>query len=168
MTHDPDDDALSWAGEDDPTLEGAGPKPAEGALAPGWKTVGSPGSVVEPAATTQSAAATKPEASGPTSAADAAPGSSVALIALGVLGGVYLLYTIGWAITAGRTPNNAVDLVGGLMFTLGLWLAVLAPAGWFALVYWQTRGRALRRVLLLVLGALVLIPLPFVLGPGGA
>ncbi len=158
MTRDPDDDALSWAGEDDPTLEGAGPKPAADALAPGWTPVGGPGTIAEPLDAT-------PEQ--PENAQDAAAGSSIVLIVLGILGGVYLLYTIGWAITAGRTPNSAVDLVGQFMFTVGLWLAVLAPAGWFALVFWQTRGRALRRVLLLVLGALVLVPLPFVLGPGG-
>ncbi|SDS44945.1 hypothetical protein [Microterricola viridarii] len=161
MTRDPDDDALSWAGEDDPTLEGAGPKTPESGLAPGWKPVGGPGKIAGPSEAT-------PEPEAQTEAEDAAAGSSVALVVLGILGGVYLLYTIGWALTAGRMPNSAADLVGSFMFTLGLWLAVLAPAGWFALVFWQTRGRTLRRILLLVLGALVLIPLPFILGTGGA
>ncbi|AMB58091.1 hypothetical protein [Microterricola viridarii] len=159
MTRDPDDDALSWAGEDDPTLESASPTPGESSLAPGWTTVGGPGKVAEPLEATPEREA---------QAQDAAAGGSLALIVLGILGGVYLLYTIGWAITAGRTQNSAVDLVGNLMFTVGLWLAVLAPAGWFVLVFWQTKGRALRRVLFLLLGAVVLIPLPFVMGTGGA
>ena len=96
MTRDPDDEALSWGGDDDPTL------------APGWKTVGRP----------------VPLAGGPDEASDAATGAvngeaetaisdsegdgpvqtgSVELVVLGVLGGIYLLYTIGWLITALRT-----------------------------------------------------------------
>lgn len=159
MTRDPapapgddDDDALSWAGDDDPTLSSAStsttsPDPQ---LAPGWTAVGGPGSVA------------KPQDAAP----DAAAASSLALIVLGILGGVYLLYTVGWAISATRIANPAPDIVGAFMFDLGLWLAAAAPALWFALSLWLTVPGSRRRYLWLLLGALVLVPLPFVAGVG--
>ncbi|RZU64643.1 hypothetical protein EV379_0946 [Microterricola gilva] len=173
MTRDPDDDALSWAGDDDPTLDArAAASGAEGALAPGWKIVGEPGTVrdgVQGDAPIDEGAAAQldePQSDDAASAADAAAASSVALIVLGVLGGVYLLYTVGWVITAGRVPNGSVDIVGGFMFDLGLWLAALAPALWFALSLWLTAVGSRWRLFWLLLGVLVLLPVPFIVGVG--
>lgn len=166
MTRDPDDDALSWAGDDDPTLSAspAASAPdadaAESALAPGWKVVGEPGTVSDGVQLDGVAADDED------SAADAAAASSAALIVLGVLGGVYLLYTVGWVITAGRVPNGSADIVGGFMFNLGLWLAALAPALWFALSLWLTAVGSRWRLFWLLLGVLVLLPVPFVVGVG--
>jgi len=172
MSGDPDDEALRWEGDDDPTL------------APGWKRVGEP--VVVPAQTGDGdAVGTTGTADSTTAAgfvdvgttadsstaagagdADAArqPGSAE-LVLLGVFGGVYLLYTIGWILTV--TAFGALggdDPVAGFMFTLGLWLAVLAPAFWFAMAFTATRGRPRVRLVWLLIGAIVLVPLPFVLG----
>ncbi|MET0853812.1 MAG: DNA polymerase III subunit gamma/tau [Microterricola sp.] len=166
MTRDPDDDALSWAGDDDPTLSG-GPT-ASGAqangtqpeLAPGWKVVGEPGTVSDGVQVDDGGAEGEPSAS------DVAAASSAALIVLGVLGGVYLLYTVGWVITAGRVPNGSADIVGGFMFDLGLWLAALAPALWFALSLWLTAVGSRWRLFWLLLGVLVLLPVPFIVGVG--
>lgn len=153
---DADDDALRWEGDDDPTL------------APGWKMVGKAVPLAEtggPAdGATGAAAGAAGDAADETDDADASRQTgSVALVALGVLGGVYLLYTIGWLITAVRTSAPGTSVVGDAMYSLGLWLAVLAAPCWFALAL---RGAPTTRArfLWLVAGAVVLVPLPFVLG----
>ncbi|SFR75100.1 hypothetical protein SAMN05428970_1853 [Agromyces sp. CF514] len=173
MTRETDDDALRWEGDDDPTL------------APGWKKVGP--TVKAPAADAGSGAQGSAAASGvrePAGAADDAdvdadvdadaddadevkPGSaaqtgSVELVVLGILAGVYLLYTIGWFITALRTSVPGISVVSDTMYALGLWLAVLAAPCWFALALRAGGRRA--RLVWLIAGALVLAPLPFVLG----
>jgi hypothetical protein len=160
MSRDPDeDDALRWEGDDD-----AG-------LAPGWKRVGSPA----PLASTGDAAATTSEgetADAATSAspddepADDAPAQpgSAELVLLGVVGGVYLLYTLGWILSVLRVQNPAQDPLGQFMFALGLWLAVLAPALWFGVTFALTRGRPGARLVWLLIGAVVLLPVAFVAG----
>ena len=156
MRPDPDDDALRWEGDDDPTL------------APGWKTVEQPvplaGTPDE--ATDAATAAIDGEAGAATSDSEAdgpAQTGSVELVVLGVLGGIYLLYTIGWFITALRTTAPGLGVVDDAMYSLGLWLAVLAPALWLGLSFWLAGGRR-SRLLWLIGGALVLVPVPFVLG----
>jgi hypothetical protein len=157
MTRDPDDEALRWDGDDDPTL------------APGWKTVGRPVPLagVPDETTDASARALDDEPEAATSdrgeGEDAAQTGSVELVVLGVLGGIYLLYTIGWFITALRTTAPGLGIVDDAMYTIGLWLAVLAPALWLGLSFWLSSGRR-SRLLWLIGGALVLVPVPFVLG----
>jgi len=163
MTSSRDDDALGWAGDDDPTLASGRPEATGGSAAvtpaapasdstgndlpEGWAVTGSPGGYVDaPAAT---------------------PLSSPALVGLGILGGVYLLYTIGWLIGVGRIDNELTDPLARFMFSLGTWLAVAAPAVWFAASFWLTRGAPRRRWTWLVLGVLLLAPLPFIAGTGG-
>jgi hypothetical protein len=173
---DSDDDALSWAGDDDATL------------APGWKRVGAPSSAaasetasdgaVEASAAGVSAAGASAASTGATATGDAGSGGtgsgdagsaaskqlgSVELVALGVLGGVYLLYTVGWLLTVIRTSAPGQSVVGDAMYGFGLWMSVLAPALWFSLVAALVKRPVLRLVWLAV-GAVVLVPLPFVLG----
>lgn len=180
MTRETEDDALRWEGDDDPTL------------APGWKTVGppvaataggagsaaasdAPGETAATAATAAEvgAAATAAEVGAADTDADAdeadddraAPApqtGSVELVVLGILAGVYLLYTIGWLITALRTSAPGVSIVSDAMYALGLWLAVLAAPCWFALALRAGGRRA--RLAWLIVGVVVLAPLPFVLG----
>lgn len=167
MSPDPDDDALRWEGDDDPTL------------APGWKVVGNP-SGSTPADAAASGRAT--ESNGTTAvdhvdgderaeraatsgdAADAAaqPGSAE-LVLLGVLGGVYLLYSVGWLIWAISSAPDLGDPVAQFMYGLGRWLAVLAPALWFGTTLWLASDRRRARLLWLIAGALVLVPVPFLL-----
>jgi hypothetical protein len=91
--------------------------------------------------------------------------SSVALIAVSVLGGIFLLYTIGWFVSVQRIGTGASDGLRTLMFTVGQVLAVAAAPLWFAASFFATRGRQARWfVLALVVGAFVLIPWPFVIG----
>ena len=184
------DDALGWAGDDDPTLvsgdaagETARPAaPASRALAAtgdGSET----GAEIEPETGTAADAGTgsgePPEGwtvTGPASAveakaaADAAATrtatSSLALVSLGIFGGIYLLYTIGWFIGVGRIQTPPSDVLTEFMFSLGLWLAVAAPALWFAVTFWLTRAHPRARFGWLLLGVVLLVPLSFISGPG--
>lgn len=150
-----DDDALSWAGDDDPTLVSA---PA-----------------VEPAPPTSQRRRDEPAEAASDEAADlgvdgSAGGlSNTALIALGVLGGVYLLYSIGWFV-GGMRVHNLSGLLGieAAVSVPVLVLAVAAPAIWFVVTYALTRSsRAWVRFVWLVAGALLLVPWPFAtLGAG--
>ncbi len=156
MTRDPDDEALRWDGDDDPTL------------APGWKTVGQPVPLagVPNGATDAATSAVDGEPKAATSDKEGdgvAQTGSAELVVLGVLGGIYLLYTIGWFITALRTTAPGLGIVDDAMYTFGLWLAVLAPALWLGLSFWLSAGRR-SRLLWLIGGAIALVPVPFVLG----
>jgi hypothetical protein len=172
MTSSRDDDALGWAGDDDPTLvsgdstdtgQADGVAPTTGRTTPsaaptaeqpneslpdGWAVTGSPGGYVD-------------------APAGSAPMSSAALLGLGVLAGVYLLYTIGWVIGVGRIDNPLTDPLAQFMFSLGTWLAMAAPLVWFAASYWLTRGHTRTRWTWLLLGVVLLAPLPFIAGTGG-
>ena len=177
MTSSRDDDALGWAGDDDPTLVSGSATPPKQADASGSA---SPDSAASDFATPDSAApdsstdelpegwAVTGEPGGYVDAPDgAAPMSSVALVGLGILGGAYLLYTVGWFVAVGRIQFSGLDPLAGFMFALGTWLAVAAPAVWFATSYWLTRGRPRLRRTWLILGAVLLAPLPFIAGTGG-
>lgn len=156
MARDPDDedDALRWEGDDDSTL------------APGWRRVGTPVPLTRAGETAGEGKGTD----GAPPAVEPEPDSrtrtqtgSVELVLIGVLGGAYLLYTIGWLLTAVRTTQPGMGVLGDVMYGIGLWLAVLAPGLWFALVYALAR-RPQVRLVWLAIGAVVLVPLPFVLG----
>ncbi|WEO76105.1 DNA polymerase III subunit gamma/tau [Cryobacterium sp. SO2] len=167
MTSSRDDDALGWAGDDDPTLVSGS------TTTPQAKDAPSTGTIVNPAAATTDA--DLPEGWAVTGApggyvdapAAPAPMSSPALVGLGILGGVYLLYTIGWFIGVGRLDNPFTDPLAQFMFSLGTWLAIAAPAVWFASSFWLTRGKPRSRWTWLILGVVLLAPLPFIAGTGG-
>jgi len=95
--------------------------------------------------------------------------SNGAMVLLGVLGGLYLVYTWIWFTWA----KFYVDMVGAsLSLTSGsfgavlqliiYWAAVFAPALWFISVMLLNRGARLWRLALwLLVGAVVLAPLPY-------
>lgn len=157
MARDPDDDALRWEGDDDPTL------------APGWKAVGAP---VPPEGSTENTVTDAPARADGTADthidtvddADATrqPGSTE-LVVLGVLGGIYLLYAIGWLIAATTAPPQLADPLAQFMYSLGRWLAAAAPVLWFATVLWLAREHRRARLLWLIAGAVLLVPVPFLL-----
>ena len=99
-------------------------------------------------------------------AEDAAPRtSSLLLIVYGVLGGVYLLFTLGWITSVVRTTMPLVDLLSGIMFQFGQFLAIASPALWLAAAVLLTRDRKpVVRLLWVVLGLVVVAPWPFLLG----
>jgi hypothetical protein len=166
MNPEPDDDALTWVGDSDPTLNpqprSAGPvgggahetanAAAEPDLPDGWSIPGRP------------AAAGLPAGMRPASQAAA----SVALVGMGVLAGIYLLYTVGWFIGVSRMANPLSDPLSQFMFSLGAWTAVASPVIWFGATFQLTRDRLRSRLVFLLLGAVLLAPLPFIIGAGGA
>jgi hypothetical protein len=89
---------------------------------------------------------------------------NAALVGIGILSGVYLLLTVGWLLGAGRLQFVASLFLDPIAFQITLWLAVLALPLWFVTVVWLTRTtRAWVRFSLLIAGAVLLVPWPFVL-----
>jgi hypothetical protein len=100
-----------------------------------------------------------------------ASGGSFALLVLGVLGGVAVIETAFWIRSAFELSiADSIDAGGGTPLEIGAFglnvlgrvLAVLAPVVWFALVAWRVRLPS-RRLALLVLGAVLLVPWPAIL-----
>lgn len=146
MTSDADD-ALSWDGDEDGPAE----KPA---LPRGWSAVGKDSDKVGIIA--EDGTVSAPE--------DAQSLSTPMLLLIGIVGGIYLLYTIGWIIGGLNLQGSALFLIPGVMFSVAMWAAVLAPALWFAAVWMLTRrSAAWTRVLGLLGGVLLLAPWPFVM-----
>lgn len=171
-----DDDALSWAGDDDPTLVAVpAPDPDDARTvpteppAPHTRIVSddlTASSDDEPAALL---GATPGDPSDGTAPADgAAAMSSAALVSLGVLGGIYLLYTIGWIVGGLRLNEISGFIVAPSASVPAVIVAILAPAIWFVVVFALTRTRpAWQRFAWLVAGAVLLVPWPFaMLGTG--
>lgn len=93
--------------------------------------------------------------------------SSALLIGLGVFGGVFLLYIVGWIIAVQRTTAPFSNLLAAFMYQLGEILAIASPAVWFFAVLLLTKDRrAVARILWLVLGVVILAPWPFILALG--
>jgi len=132
MAIDPDDEALTWGGETDPTHVDA--------------------PVVEDAGGAE---------------LDEPGMSSALLVTLGVFGGIFLLFTVGWIIGAQRASVPSANLFFAFMYRAGQVLAIAAPAAWFVGVLVLARERrAGVRILWLLLGVLLLAPWPFILGLG--
>lgn len=154
MSSDSDDDALSWEGDAALDARRPEPRPSERAT--------------RPAAASHSPAA---EAFDTASAApdDEPQGIGTAtLVMLGILGGVYLLYTVGWVIGGVGMQAKAMFMLPAPLYLASMWIAVLAPALWFVATLVLTRGgRDWVRISALVVGAALLVPWPFVVAGGG-
>lgn len=164
-----DEDALSWEGDDDPTLDvgqaasadrrmPADASSSEPATLPeGYRAVGKGSDEVPTGGGGKDAASARAD--------DARPSlGNGALIATGVLGGIYLIYAIGWLIGGLRLQGLRTYLVTDVMYIGSLWLATLAPLIWFATVWLLTRRSAVWvRFVWLAAGLLLLLPWPFVL-----
>ena len=96
------------------------------------------------------------------------PGTSSALlVTLGVFGGIFLLYTVGWLIGMQRSTVPPATLFFVFMYRLGQVLAIAAPASWFVGVLVVARERrAGVRIIWLLIGVVLLAPWPFILGLG--
>ena len=95
-----------------------------------------------------------------------APGmSSVVLISLGLLGGIYLLYTVGWFISWRRLVYTDPDVLELAAFRAQQVLAIVAAPLWFGATLFFTRERKPAvRLLWLLIGAVVLVPWSFTFG----
>ncbi|QBE47891.1 hypothetical protein [Leucobacter triazinivorans] len=99
--------------------------------------------------------------------------SNGALVMLGVFGGLYLLYAwiwLSWAqFYAGVNAELAAasGALGALLQQLVFWAAPLAPLLWFLAALLLNREAGARRMALwIVIGAVVLLPLPVFAGGG--
>jgi hypothetical protein len=156
------EEALSWEGDDDPTLAESepgldperGPAPEPVALPEGFTAVG-PGADRVGRIDADGTVVVRDERQ---------PMGNAALIGVGILGGVYLLFTIGWIVGGLRFAAVAPSLVSPVMYQVALWLAVLAAPLWFATAYLLTRdSKTWVRIVWLVAGAALLVPWPFVM-----
>ncbi|MGO1768913.1 MAG: hypothetical protein ACTHZX_03075 [Microbacterium sp.] len=159
----PDDDALSWDGDDDPTLDVGGTETAEPA-APATEYPSAPATGEEAAGTAVAEEAPVREDDAPAEKeSDTEPRrlGDVALVALGVIGGVYALWTAGWVVGSMRLhAMQGADT----MFLASMVLGIAAPAIWFLTTWVLTRGRATWiRFVALLGGVVVLVPWPFVM-----
>ncbi|AWG00870.1 hypothetical protein [Clavibacter michiganensis] len=180
MPRTPDDDALSWAGEDaDPTLARS-PEPQRAVprrrpdAAPATATGSGRASAL--GATAARRAAASGSAAGSAAGSDeprdglaaddddrAAPDASPEVVGLAFFGAVAVLETIAWFFVVRDNPSSA-----GSAFQVGVAqateaLTVLAPLLWLAAVVAALRGmRVGRRMLVLAAGAVVLFPWPWV------
>ncbi|MEY4102236.1 MAG: hypothetical protein RIR88_370 [Actinomycetota bacterium] len=156
-----DEEALQWAGDNDERLSQStspkAPRVRRGASAI------SGGESIRASRRTASGEAhvDSTEDTGPVGL------SSFALLAFGVLGGIYLLFSVAWLITVLRNPTQFDDPLGNFMFVAGLWMAMLTPAAWFGAVLYLGRAKpAWVRLLFLVVGAALVIPWPFITWAG--
>lgn len=177
-----DDDALSWGGDDDPTLDvgrtatpaptgsaepteradergAAGGTDAPPALPDGFTAVG------RGSAEVGRIEVGRIEVDGAVTEAPADPQlSNAMLVTLGILGGIFLLFTIGWIIGGLRLQGTAQFLVSPLGYSVAFWLAVAAPAVWLLTVFLLTRAsKAWVRLVWLIGGLALLVPWPFIL-----
>ncbi|WP_127474541.1 DNA polymerase III subunit gamma/tau [Microbacterium sulfonylureivorans] len=170
-----DDDALTWDGDDDPTLDVGAAETTEavnqtGAAAPlpeGWSAVGKGSKTLDSPEGEDVEAPVDPRGSLESDAQGPAPREpmgNVELISLGVLGGFSVLYAVGWLIGGLRLQDAAQFLVASVAYQVSLWLAILAPIVWFGSVYLLTTGsKKWVRFLWLIGGVLFLIPWPFIM-----
>ena len=151
--------------KDNPGSAGDGSR--ESSLASGWTVEGETEARPEPIEPAGGAGAP-----GDDEAVEPSPGqlSNGALVLLGLIGGLYLLYTIVWFSWANyySAVNSAVaegsGSLGGVLQQLVFWIAPLAPVLWFAATWVLTRGTATWiRIVALIGGAVLLVPWPFVM-----
>lgn len=148
--------------KDNPGSAGDGSR--ESSLASGWTVEGETEARPEPIEPAGGAGAP-----GDDETAEPSPTqlSNGALVLLGLIGGLYLLYTIVWFSWANyySAVNSAVaegsGSLGGVLQQLVFWIAPLAPVLWFSSVLVLCReSRFARKLIWLLVGAVVLVPLP--------
>ncbi|MFT2751980.1 hypothetical protein [Clavibacter sp. Sh2088] len=178
MPRTPDDDALSWAGEEaDPTLaRSPEPQRAVPRRPTGGGSVGAPASEPQRASAlgataARRAAGSRSDADAAATAgsrgrlvddADSAPEASPEVVGLAFFGAVAILEAIAWFFVVRDNPSSA-----GSAFQVGVAqateaLTVLAPVLWLAAVVVAARGMRLGlRMAVLAAGAVVLFPWPW-------
>lgn len=161
MSEPRDDDALSWGGDDDPTLAVGRAAAADDVSAPvtelpdGYTAVGKGSDAV----------AREPDGAHSVTTEHSAQSGNAALVTLGILVGVYILFTLGWVLGGLRLQAVAPALlVSPAAYVPFFWLAVLVPAIWFGTTMLLTRRSARWvRFSWLFTGAVLLVPWPFIM-----
>lgn len=165
-----DDDALTWDGDDDPTLDVGTKSVPEGeqraSLPEGFTAVGRGSESVahsDPAHESATAIAPENEHASADEETHVSAGNA-ALVSLGVLAGIYALLTIGWIVGGSRLQAVAVMLVSPAAYAPAFILAAAAPAIWFGTTMLLTRKSApWLRFVWPAAGAILLLPWPFIM-----
>jgi len=95
------------------------------------------------------------------------PTSRALLVGYGILGGIFVLYLIGWIIGINRhTPSSAGDgMLAEIAGAISTGLAVVSPVLWFGGVFLLTRhSRTIVKLSWQALGVVLLVPWIFVVG----
>ncbi|WP_125132183.1 DNA polymerase III subunit gamma/tau [Microbacterium sp. 10M-3C3] len=162
-----DDDALSWDGDDDPTLDPGkaenAPRPDAAPRRPAQRDAAAP---ARPLPTGFTAVGKGSERVAPPSPAPE-PLGNAALVGIGMIAAAFILFSVGWLIVSVRLQAvaDALPVAAPILVTLTL-AAAAAPLVWFGTVYALTRrSRTWVRFAWLVVGVVLLVPWPF-LGTG--
>ena len=116
----------------------------------------------EPGASTSGHATPSGSAAPSADPAAPKPTSPVLLVGLGVAAGVFVLYTIGWAIGLGVTDITPRDALASIMTGIEVGVAIASGPLWFASVFLLTRrARTIWRLVFQALGVVLLVPWPF-------
>ena len=101
-----------------------------------------------------------------TAEAESEQASNAVLVLLGVFGGLYALYTWGWFVVAKAYANFNTTVAAGsgsfgqVLQQILFWAAPFATVLWFLSALLFLRKRAFWLAVALVLGAVILLPLP--------
>ena len=84
---------------------------------------------------------------------------------LAIFGGLYAVWSLAWVLGIAQTPTQpASSLLDAIMFEFGEFLAMVASPIWFGVVWWlTTESRVVVRVVWLVVGLVLLVPLSLIL-----
>jgi hypothetical protein len=158
MSADSDDEALSWDAQNDPTY--VTDDQAKPAARPAKKP-----KQAKATRAAEATSATEPDDAAAIAADDAPTGtSSFLLVTYGIIAGAFLLYAVGWVFGLGHVNVTQNDVLTRTMSLITQGLTIAAPAIWFGGAFLITRNRpAITRLLLLIAGLVVTIPLPFIL-----
>lgn len=159
------EDALSWAGDDAYV-----PSHSAGPAASQPPDALTEENLLEPTITDEvDEALDQVQTSPPAEAEGSSQLPSSVLIFLGIIGGWFMLYTIGWFIVARANWAVEMDTFILLMHQAQLIFVVASPALWFLTVWSVTRKKPFRHtVIWLLIGALMLLPWPyFLVSTGG-
>jgi hypothetical protein len=86
-------------------------------------------------------------------------------VMLAVFGGLYAVWSVAWVLGVVAAPTQqASSVLDAVMFQFGEFLGMVAAPMWFGVVWWLTSASsAATRLILLVTGLIVLLPLSLIL-----
>jgi hypothetical protein len=90
--------------------------------------------------------------------------SSAALITFGVIGGIFFLYTIGWLVAFIRNPLHPGGFAEVWQDVQGVAAIAAAPLWFLVTLFLAARRSVPVRLVWLIIGIVVLVPWPFILG----
>lgn len=84
---------------------------------------------------------------------------------LAVFGGLYAVWSVAWVLGVVAAPTQqASSVLDAVMFQFGEFLGMVAAPLWFGVVWWLTSASSrVVRVVLLLIGLVVLLPLSLIL-----